>query len=201
MHICMLSDHLESRDAVVALGQQGHDVSWLVPTAYLPTLSVETERLTVATDILPATCQHVIPLQAYHYQGVQLLVISQTLWQQPELHTRLFTLLCLLHRAAPYQVFHTWGPVPLAYLTVYTARFVAVPAVVSCDAAMLAAREHQPFLWDWMLRQAAAMVVPSRAERAQLVSHNAGLPVSVLDTTHPALGQRLTALYAGLGVC
>jgi hypothetical protein len=166
----------------------------------MSTLLAEAVQLSTVTDMLPATCQHVVPLQAYDYQGVRLLVLAQALWHQPDFHTRLFTLLCLLHRALPCQIWHAWCSMPLAYLTVYTARFVTVPAVVSCDAAMLAARGQQPFLWDWMMRHASVVVVPSQEAYEQLAGCQAGVRVSVLEAGSPLLGQRLAALYKGLQV-
>jgi hypothetical protein len=86
---------------------------------------------------------------------------------------------------------------PIVYLTVYTARFLDVPAVVS--AASGAA--EQPFLWDWVARQASAVIVPSGAERQRLLALGplTSTQVHVLDPMQPHLGPALTALYARLG--
>jgi len=86
---------------------------------------------------------------------------------------------------------------PIAYLTVYTARFLDVPAVVSS----IAAEPEQPFLWDWVARQASAIIVPSSVELERLLTLGSltSAQVHVLDPMQPHLGQALTALYARLG--
>jgi hypothetical protein len=111
VRLCVISDYpvipqtpgAEDMQAVcrcaVALVQQGHQVYWLLSTGHMQTLSNQTSLGLVATDILPTTCQYVIPVQAYHWERVRLLCINQELWQHPDLHTRLFTFLCLLQRA------------------------------------------------------------------------------------------------------
>jgi glycosyl transferase family 4 len=168
----------------------------------LRTLHHEAAQLTAATDIVPATCQYVVPVQTYHYEGIRLVCVNQEFWQHPDLHTRLFTYLCLFQRALPCAVFHTWGPWPIAYLTVYTARFLAVPAVLSYSSQLVSGRLEQPFLWDWVARQVAAVVVPSTAERERLLTLAPLTPtrVHVIDATQPHLGHTLTALYTCLGV-
>jgi hypothetical protein len=97
----------------------------------------------------------------------------------------------------PCAVFHAWGPLPIAYLTVYSARFLDVPAVVSS----LSVAPEQPFFWDWVARQASAVLVLGRAERERLLTLGplTSTQVYVLDPTQPHLGQALTALYTRLG--
>jgi len=128
------------------------------------------------------------------------MCVTQEFWQHPDLHTRLFTYVCLLQRALPCDVLHTWGPWPIAYLTIYTARFLAVPAVLSYSSQLISAKLEQPFLWDWAARQVAAAIVSSPEEQEHLLTL-APLPpgqVHVLDPTQPHLAQTLTALYAHL---
>jgi hypothetical protein len=86
---------------------------------------------------------------------------------------------------------------PIAYLTVYTACFLNVPAVVSS----ISAEPEQPFLWDWVARQTSAVIVPRMAERERLLTLGplTSAQVHVLDPMQPHLGQTLTALYARLG--
>ena len=120
MRLCVIGDSPDVRRCAVALVEQGHQVYWLASTEALRTLHNEAAQLTVATDILPSTCQYVVPVQTYHYEGIRLVCVNQEFWQHPDLHTRLFTYLCLLQRALPCAVFHTWGPWPIAYLTIYT---------------------------------------------------------------------------------
>ena len=201
MRLCVTGDSSVRRCAA-ALVEQGHQVYWLTSSETLRTLHHEAAQLTAATDIVPSTCQYIVPLQTYHYERIRLVCVNQEFWQHPDLHTRLFTYLCLFQRALPCAVFHTWGPWPIAYLTVYTARFLAVPAVLSYSSQLVSAKLEQPFLWDWVARQVAAVVVPSTAERERLLTRAPLTParVHVIDLTQPHLGHTLTALYTCLGV-
>jgi hypothetical protein len=201
VRLCVTGDSSDVRRCAAALIEQGHQVYWLTSSETLRTLYHEAAQLTAATDILPATCQHVVPVQTYHYEGIGLVCVNQEFWQHPDLHTRLFTYVCLFQRALPCAVFHTWGPWPIAYLTVYTARFLAVPAVLSYSSQLVSAQPEQPFLWDWVARQAAAAIVASPAEQERLrtlASLTAG-QVHLIDPTQPHLGQTLTTLYTSLG--
>jgi hypothetical protein len=200
VRLCVIGDSPDVHHCAVALVQQGHEIYWLLPTHTLQTLHNGAGRLPVATDILPATCRFVVPVQAYHLEGIRLVCVNQEFWQRPDLHTRLFTYVCLLQRALPCAVFHTWGPLPIAYLTVYTARFLAVPTVLSYSSQLVAVEPEQPFLWDWVVQQVAAVVVASPAEQERLLTR-APLTlrqVHVIDPTQPDFGQTLTALYARL---
>ena len=201
MRLCVIGDSPDVRRCAVALVEQEHQVYWLASTEALRTLHHETAPLTVATDILPATCQYVVPVQTYHYEGIRLMCVDQECWQHLDLHTRLFTYLCLLQRALPCAVFHTWGPWPIAYLTIYTARFLAVPAVLSYSSQLVSTKLEQPFLWDWVARQVAAAIVSSPAEQERLLTLAplTARQVHVIDPTQPHLGQTLTALYMRLG--
>ena len=201
MRLCVIGDSSDVRRCAVALVEQGHQVYWLAPTEALRTLHSEAVQLPVATDILPSTCQYVVPVQTYHYEGIRLVCVDQEFWQHPDLHTRLFTYLCLLQRALPCAVFHTWVPWPIAYLTIYTARFLAVPAVLSYSSQLVSAKLEQPFLWDWVAWQVAAAIVSSPAEQECLLTLAplTARQVHVIDPTQQHLGQTLTALYTRLG--
>jgi len=183
-----------------ALVQQGHQVYWLLSTASLPTLQAEAALVPAAADTLPPTCRYIVPVQPYQCAGVRLLCVHQEVWQHADLHTRLFTFVCLLQRALPCAVFHAWGALSVAYLAVYTARFLAVPVVVSYDWQLRSARPQQPFLWDWVARQVSAAVVPSRAEYEGLLTRSPLAPTQlhVLDPMQAEVGQTLTALYGRL---
>jgi Glycosyltransferase Family 4 len=200
MRLCVIGDSPDVRHCAVALVEQGHQVYWLASTEALRTLHNGAAQLTVAPDILPSTCQYVVPVQAYHYEGIRLVCVNQEFWQHPDLHTRLFTYLCLLQRALPCAVFHTWGPWPIAYVTIYTARFLAVPAVLSYSSRLVSAKLEQPFLWGWVARQVAAAIVSSPAEQERLLTLAplTSRQVHVIDPTQPHLGQTLTVLYARL---
>ena len=200
MRLCVIGDAPDVRRCAVALVEHGHQVYWLTSPEALRTLHNEAAQLTVATDILPSTCQYVVPVQTYHYEGIRLLCVNQEFWQHPDLHTRLFTYLCLLQRALPCAVFHTWDPWPIAYLTIYTARFLAVPAVLSYSSRFVSAKLEQPFLWDWVAQQVAAAIVsnPAEQERLLTLAPLTSKQVHVIDPTQPHLGQTLTALYTRL---
>ena len=200
MRLCVIGDSPDVHRCAVALVQHGHQVYWLSSPEALRTLHNGAAWLQVATDILPTTCRFVVPVQTYHCEGIRLLCVNQEFWQHPDLHTRLFTYLCLLQRALPYAVFHTWGPWPIAYLTIYTARFPAVPAVLSYSSRFVSTKLEQPFLWDWIARQVSAAIVPSTVEQERLLTLGPLTPaqVHVLDPMQPHLGHTLTALYARL---
>jgi hypothetical protein len=202
VRLWVIGDSSDVHRCAAALVEQGHQVYWLASIETLRTLGNQGAQLTVAPDILPATCQHVVPVQTYHCEGMRLVCVSQECWQHPDLHTRLFTYLCLFQRALPCAVLHTWGPWPIAYLTVYTARFLAVPAVLSYRSQLVSAKREQPFLWDWVARQVAAVVVTRTAERERLLTLAPLTPtqVHVIDPAQPHLGPALTALYTYLGV-
>jgi len=201
VRLCVIGDSPDVCRCAVALVEQRHQVYWLASTKALQTLHNEAAQLTVATDILPATCQYVVPVQTYYYEGIRLMCVDQEFWQHPDLHTRLFTYVCLLQRALPCAVFHTWGPWPIAYLTIYTARFLAVPAVLSYSSQLVSAKLEQPFLWDWVARQVAAAIVSSPAEQERLLTLAplTARQVHVIDPTQLHLGPTLTALYTRLG--
>ena len=201
MRLCVIGDSPDVRHCAVALVEQGQQVYWLASTEALRMLHNGAAQLAVATDILPATCQYVVPVQTYHYEGIRLMCVDQECWQHPDLHTRLFTYVCLFQRALPCAVLHTWSPWPIAYLTIYTARFLAVPAVLSYSSQLASAKLEQPFLWDWVARQVAAAIVPSPAEQERLLTLAplSARQVQVIDPTQPHLGQTLTALYTRLG--
>ena len=188
------------RHWAVALVQQGHQVSWLLSTSSLQALEAEGVLSPAAADMLPATCRYVVPVQPYQLAGVDIFCMDHHVWQHTDLHTRLFTFLCLLQRALWCDVWHAWGALSVAYLAVYTARFLAVPAVVSYDWPIRAAMAQQPFLWDWVARQVSAAVVPSMAEREQLLTLSPLMPdqMHVIAPTQPQGERLLAALYARL---
>jgi hypothetical protein len=85
-------------------------------------------------------------------------------------------------------------------MTIYTARFLAVPAVLSYSSWLVSAKLEQPFLWGWVARQVAAAMVSSPAEQEHLLTLAplTSRQVQVIDPTQPHLGQTLTGLYARL---
>ena len=216
MRLCLISDYpvipqmateigydlSAVRRCAMALVRQGHQVYWLLSTASFQALRAEAALAPAAADTLPPTCRYVVPVQPYQCAGVQLLCINQEIWQHTDLHTRLFTFIRLLQRALSYDVFHAWGTLSIAYLAVYTARLLAVPAVVSYDRQLRSDRPQQPFLWDWVARQVAVAVVPSMGEYARLLTLSPLTPaqIHVIDPGQPEVGRAWTALYARLAV-
>lgn len=183
-----------------ALVQQGHQVCWVLSARHCRILDAEAVLAPAAPDTLPATCRYVVPVQPYRLGAIEVWCVDDQIWQHTELHTRLFTFLCLLQRALPCDVMHAWGTLAIAYLAVYTARLLTIPVAVSYDGQMRAAMAQQPFLWEWVARQVSAAVVPSRAERAQLLTCSSLTPaqIHVIAPAQPQVGQLLTALYARL---
>src|SRR5262249_29467359 len=189
------------RRCAMALAQQGHQVYWLLSTESIQALQAEGALAPAPADTLPPTCRYIVPVQPYQYAGVRLLCVHQDVWQHADRHTRLFTFLCLLQRALSYDVFHACGALSVAYLAVYTARFLARPGVVSYGWQHRSAHPQRPFLWDWVARQVYAAVVPSRAEYERLLTCSPLAPtrLHVIDPMQVDVGQALTALYVRLG--
>src|SRR5215467_8589029 len=77
VRLCVIGDSPDVRRCAIALVEQGHQVYWLAPTEALRTLHSEAAQLTVATDILPSTCQYVVPVQTCHYEGIRLMCVNQ----------------------------------------------------------------------------------------------------------------------------
>src|SRR2546426_6682043 len=77
VRLCIIGDSPDVRRCAVALVEQGHQVYWLASTEALRTLPNEAAQFTVATDILPSTCQYVVPVQTYHYEGIRLMCVAQ----------------------------------------------------------------------------------------------------------------------------
>jgi hypothetical protein len=142
----------------------------------------------------------VVPYQAYRLAGVHVCAVDVAVWQHPDLHTRLFTLLCLLHRAYSWDLVHAWGDGAAVYLGVYAGRFLGLPAVVSYSPAALAAAFQQSFIGTWVARNAAQVIVATAAERAALLA--CGVIVSdhvqVIDVIRPTAAPAMTALYTSL---
>jgi hypothetical protein len=183
----------------MALVQHGHQVYWLLPTDSLPALDAAALAPAVA-EAVPATCRYIVPVQPYQCAGVQIIGVDHHVWQHADLHTRLFTFLSLFQRAVACDVWHTWVALAVAYVVVYTARFLAVPAVVSYGWQLESAGSRQPFVWHWVAQQVSAAVVPSLAARQRLLTCSALTParLHVLDPARSAVGDTLTALYARL---
>jgi hypothetical protein len=57
VRLCVIGDSPDVPRCAVALVEQGHQVYWLASTEALRALHNEAAQHTVATDILPSTCQ------------------------------------------------------------------------------------------------------------------------------------------------
>jgi hypothetical protein len=184
----------------MALAQQGHQVQWVSSPDTVDAYAADVRLVADQTDSLPATCRYVIPCQLYHLHEVRLYCIDWTVWQDRSLHTRLFTFLCLLQRELPCQVLHAWGAFPAAYLAVYTARLVGVPAVVSYDTQALHNGPQQAFEWQWVTQYVSKALVASGADGARLVATSdvAHPRLQMVPTEMPTAVAALTQLYASL---
>jgi hypothetical protein len=184
----------------IALVQQGQQVWWLSSTTTADACAADARLVAAAKDDLPATCQYAAPCQTYTLAGMQLFCVDQTLWQQPPLRTRLFTFLGLLQRELPGTVWHAWGTVPAPYLTVYTARFLGVPAVVSYGQSYLRDGPQERFIWHWVAQQVSMALVSSAADRERLLATSEVTPaqVRVVPPPLPARLHTMIALYESL---
>ena len=156
----------------------GCHVLWLCPPVTLDVLTAQLASVPVRASVLPRTCRYVVPCRAYTLAGVQLFCPDEVLWRQRLLHTRLFTFICLLQQTLSCDLWHAWGSFPAPYLTVYAARFLGCPAVVTCEQALLHSAAQHAFEWQWVCRHASLLLVEREADQHRLI-HDASVP----DTT------------------
>jgi hypothetical protein len=188
--------------AAVALQQQGVQIHWLSSTDTAEALAHDSRLVAAEAPDVPETCRYVVPYQAYRFADIPLMCIDSALWQRTDLHTRLFTLRCLLQRASPCTMLHVWGTLPVIYLTVYTACFLGVPVVVSYAPPGLHEAPQQPFLWQWVVHHASVVLACTESEQQSLLTTH-DVPahrVRVVDPTLPTLGATLASLYESLKV-
>lgn len=214
MRIGFVSDHVThiladaaTRHKVLRVGhhaqslvRQGVQVQWIASTDTAAALANHAHLVAAGDEALPATCRHVLPCQPYDFEGVQLLCLTPSLWQDPALHTRLFTFLCLLQRAQPCRIWHAWGSLAAAYMTVYTARFLGIPAVASDIVPALDADPQQVFIWQWVAQHASRAVVDRAAERQLWLSAGAvsAAQIEVINSASPEYVDTLLNVYQRL---
>jgi hypothetical protein len=214
MRIGFVSDHVPhiladavTRHKVLRVGhhaqslvQQGVQVQWIASTDTAAALASNAHLVATGDEGLPATCRYVLPCQLYDFEGVQLLCLTPSLWQDPVLHTRLFTFLCLLQQAQPCHIWHAWGSLAAAYMTVYTARFFGIPAVVSDIVPALDADPQHVFVWQWVAQHASRAVVDSAAERRLWLSAGAAsaAQIEVVDADSLKYVDTLINVYQRL---
>jgi hypothetical protein len=193
-------DFVRLRWCAAALVRQGLQVDWLTSTDTVDALADHVHLRPAGDDALPPTCRYVLPCQPYDFKGVRLFCVDRTLWQERSLHTRLFTFLCLLQRELPYTALHTWGPISVAYLGVYTARFLGLPAVVSYGRQTLQDGPQETYLWQWVARHATRALVASCIDRERLLAHSdlTLVRVHVVNPALRALGRTMVAQYQSL---
>ena len=187
----------ELAQAVSALAQDGHEMTWLTSSdiLHLPLPALHPEQI----EELPVTCRDVVPCQIYRLAGALVIGVEALVWQRPDLHTRLFTLLCLLHRELGWQVMHAWGELAALFLGVYTACFVGVPAVVSYGSHRRSEEEADSWQWHWVQQHLAAALVSSGREREVLC--RTGMDPALTRMYAPAamgVVPELRALYQAL---
>jgi hypothetical protein len=193
-------DFLRLRQCAAALVRQGFQVDWLTSTDTVDALADQARLRPAGDDALPPTCRYVIPCQPYDFQGVRLFCVDRTLWQERSLYTRLFTFLCLLQHELSWTALHTWGTISVAYLGVYTARFLGFPAVVSYGQQILQDGPQETYLWQWVARHATIALVASCTARERLLMHSDLTParVRVVNPALHALGSTMMAMYRSL---
>lgn len=177
-----------------ALHEQGHQVTWLTSDETLEALRDSVPDAEDTPAALPATCQHVIPCQAFTLAGIELLCATSDVWQHADRHTRLFTFLTLLHRVRSWDVLHAWDALAVLYLATYTARVLAVPPVVTYGQDVLAEGPQQPFLWTWVAQHVAHAVQTQQEQRTRLLACSA-LPLECVAVIAPTAATALAALY------
>ena len=214
MRIGFVSDHVThiladtaTRHKVLRVGhhaqslvRQGVQVQWIASTDAAAALANNVPLRAAGDEGLPATCRHVLPCQPYDFEGVQLLCLTPSLWQDPALHTRLFTFLCLLQQARPCHLWHAWGSLAAAYMTVYTARFLGISAVVSDIVPALDADPQQGFVWQWVAQHTSRAVVDRAAERQLWLSTGAvsAAQIEIIDSASPEYADTLINVYQRL---
>jgi hypothetical protein len=181
------------REHALSLVEQGLQVLWLSSTATAEALRDDPTLVPDDMHSLPATCRYVIPCQPYCLAGIPFYCADTLLWQQRPFHTRLFTFLCLLQQALPSAVWHVWGDLTAAFLTVYTARFVGVPAVVSYNQTCFQAAPRHPFAWQWVARHASMALVTSLTDQERLISTSA-CPLGHIQVGHLAGASATSAM-------
>ncbi|MGQ4807267.1 hypothetical protein NKDENANG_00611 [Candidatus Entotheonellaceae bacterium PAL068K] len=193
-------DFLCLRQFVLTLVGQGLQVVWLSSTDTATALADDVSLAEAEAHDLPPTCRHVVPCQPYRFGGARLLCVDRDIWQHPELHTRLFTFLGLLHRELPCAVLHAWGMFHLLYLTVYTACFLRIPVAASFAAPNLQHDAQDSFRWQWLARHVSVALVSSQTNRTRLLGMSDLTPerVRIVDPAQPTSGPTLTALYGEL---
>jgi hypothetical protein len=184
---------LRVRHCAQSLVRQGVQVQWIASTDTAAVLAHEAHLVAAGDEALPATCRHVLSCQAYDLEGVQLLCLTPSLWQNPALHTRLFTFLCLFQQAQPCRIWHAWGTLAAAYATVYTARFLGIPTVVSDIVPALDAEPQLAFAWQWVAQHASRAVVDSPTEQ-QLWQSTGALSAAHIEVIDPASPEYVATL-------
>ena len=179
----------------MSLAQQGHQVQWVSSTDTVDVYAADLPLVTEQADSTPETCRYVVPCRLYRLQAVRLFCIDRAVWQERPLQTRLFTFLCLLQRALPCEVVHAWGAFPAAYLAVYTARFMGLPAVVSYDAQSFRHGPQRSFEWQWIARHVSRGLVASDADRERLITTSDIAPTRV-QVVPPGIVEASAALVA-----
>jgi hypothetical protein len=181
----------------LTLARQGGLNFWLCSPETLGALATQVSLIPAATTDVPATCRHVVPLRPYRLEGIRLFCIDRDLWRQRDRHTRLFTLLELLQRELPSTALHAWGTFPIAYVTVYTASFLGLPAVVTYGRLEGRDGAGAAFEWPWVARRVALALVHDQQDRRHLLTTSDLTPARVRIIT-PALwsdGAVQEALY------
>jgi hypothetical protein len=208
MHIGLVSDHTLTqappqhvhtlRQCAKALSTRYRlDVHWLLSTDTLAALAPDPDLRPADAGDIPPTCRHVIPYALYRLDAVRLIGLEPSFWHDTALHTRLFTFLCLLHRAQPFAALQAWGALTTMYLTVYTATYLHLPGTAFYTSSCLQDGPQQSFLWQWVAQHTAMAYTEHARDRERLAQTSALQPgqIQVLDPAQPdtiaALGRNV----------
>jgi hypothetical protein len=85
-------------------------------------------------------------------------------------------------------------------VTVYTARFLGLPTVVSHIVPVLDTDPQQAFMWQWVAQHTSRAVVSSAAERQRWLSTGAlsATQIEVIDSTSLEYVATLRNIYQQL---
>lgn len=202
------ANHLATGDGVRVLRhltrvlvQHGFQVQWIAATDTAAALSDDPGLRPLNAAAMPPTCQYVLPYELYHLDdGIDLVCLNRALWQDRALHTRLFTLFCLLQREHPCVLWQAWGTLATTFLTAYTASFLGLPCSVFYTSACLREAPQQRFLGQWVARHIAAGLVGTVSDRQRLLAMGDLAPerVQVVDLQLPTAGAMMATLYQTL---
>ena len=184
------------------MGRRGHEVLWIATTEMADAVRAQYNLTASGIEQVPATCRYVVPCTWYDLDGGRLVEVEPDLLQDATLQTRLFTYICLIQRELPCHIWHAWGGIEVAYLTVYTARFLGLPAAVSCPEAWPDETAPLAFVEKWVMQHLDVMLAGSERHKQRLQRHTGYTQtrIEVTPFTSPGALAEMIAGYETLRV-